>query len=70
MDKPYDKRLKLGDKVEDLDDELARANFRVCIIKPDEVEKLFLEDATRAQRWRWTLGKNDDGGWSEEALWP
>ncbi|KAF2103201.1 hypothetical protein NA57DRAFT_63841 [Rhizodiscina lignyota] len=68
-DAPYDKRLKLGGKVEDLNDEIARKHFRVCIIKPDEVEKLFLADPTKAHRWRWTFRK-EVGDWEEEELWP
>lgn len=69
LDVPYDERLKLGDKVENLDDEIARKNFRVCIIKPLEVEKLFLKEPTKAQRWLWTFD-TDSGDWKEEELWP
>lgn len=70
LDKPYDdKNLKLGESVEDLEDSVARKHFRVCVIKPDEVEKLFLADPIKAQRWRWTFDKSS-GDWIEEELWP
>ena len=69
LDEPYDKRLKLGDKVEDLNDEIARKNFRVCIIKPDEVEKLYLAEPTKAQRWQWTLSE-ESAEWRKEETWP
>ena len=45
MKQPYDdKNLALGEKVEDLKHKVARENFRVAIIKPDVVEKLYLAD--------------------------
>lgn len=54
--------------MEDLDHPVARKYFRVCIIKPAEVERLFLKDPTKAQRWRWTI--DGSGQWKEEELWP
>jgi hypothetical protein len=77
---PADKDLALGQKVTDLNDEVARRNFRVCIIKPDEVEQLDLSDPDRARRWKYTYvgldgghagQRGDDiGEWKKEELWP
>ena len=64
---------ELGQKVEDLEDKLARDNFRVLIIEPEEAERLDLEDPSKARRWRWTLVGGQDGKepmWMEEELWP
>jgi pyridoxamine 5'-phosphate oxidase len=70
LSQPYDdKNLELGGRVEDLQDDIARKHFRVCIIRPENVEKLFLKDPTKAQRWRWTLDEASDD-WKEEELWP
>ena len=63
---------ELGQKVTDLEDEGARANFRVLVIVPEEVERLDLEDPATARRWRWTLEEKGGkfGEWTEEELWP
>ena len=51
VDKPYDdKNLKIGEKVEDLKDEVALSNFRVMVIKPDEVESVDLSDPKASRR--------------------
>jgi pyridoxamine 5'-phosphate oxidase len=70
----------LGQKVSDLNDETARRNFRVIIIKPDEVEQVDLSVADRARRWKFTYvgptgghtGERgeDVGEWKKEELWP
>ncbi|KAF4765315.1 hypothetical protein HAV15_003791 [Penicillium sp. str.  len=63
--------LKLGQKVLDLNDPVARANFRVVVIRPDEVERLDLTDQEDAKRWNWTLIDGSDGSrWDEVELWP
>jgi len=69
--------LALGQKVDDLDDEIARSHFRVVIIKPNEVEQLDLTDPEKARRWRFTYvgsGERNDssahGEWKTEELWP
>jgi len=69
--------LALGQKVNDLHDEIARKNFRVVIIKPEEVEQLDLTDPEKARRWKYTYvdsGKGKDvgilGEWKKEELWP
>jgi pyridoxamine 5'-phosphate oxidase len=77
---PSDKSLGLGQKVNDLHDEVARRNFRVIIITPDEVEQVDLTDPDKARRWKYTFvgpngghtgqrGKNV-GEWKVEELWP
>ncbi|KAI9759753.1 MAG: hypothetical protein M4579_002138 [Chaenotheca gracillima] len=65
----------LGQKINDLHDPLARQNFRVMIIRPDEVEQLDLSDPAKARRWRFTyIGEGEQDGkigdWKKEELWP
>lgn len=77
---PSDKALKLGQKVDDLGDADARKNFRVIIIKPEEVERVDLSNPARVQRWKFTYvspktGHLDQrrpnaGEWKTEELWP
>lgn len=55
--------------MEDLHDPVARKNFRVVIIKPEEVEQLDLSDPTKARRHRYTFVK-DSADWKVEELWP
>ena len=71
-----DEEHKLGQKVNDLEDKIARENFRVVIIKPDVVEMLNLKDPVTARRHRYTFVIEKDengeniGKWIEEELWP
>ena len=66
---PYDdKNLALGTKVEDLEDPVARKNFRVVVIKPEEVEQLDLSDPTKARRQVYIY--QADGSWKQEERWP
>ncbi|MCJ1312570.1 hypothetical protein MMC25_006244 [Agyrium rufum] len=71
-----DKDHQLGQKVTSLDDDIARSNFRVVIIKPDEVEQLDLTDPTKARRHRYTYVEEKgldgvlEGSWKTEELWP
>ena len=77
---PKDSSLALGHKISDLEDEVARQNFRVVIIKPEVVEQLDLTDPDKARRWRYTyVGEGTDHGsstgemigeWHKEELWP
>ncbi|RDL30705.1 Uncharacterized protein BP5553_10050 [Venustampulla echinocandica] len=77
---PTDKSLRLGQQVSDLEDPVARKNFRVVIIKPDEVERVDLSNPERVQRWKFTYvspksGPLDQrregvGEWKTEELWP
>ena len=59
-----------------LDDPIARDNYRVVIIKPDEVEQLDLSDPTKARRWLYRFvvdqaeGEEAKGEWKIEELWP
>ncbi|KGO41705.1 FMN-binding split barrel-like protein [Penicillium expansum] len=63
--------LKLGQQVLDLHDPVARANFRVVVIRPEEVERLDLTDQENGKRWNWTLTDGNDGSrWNEVELWP
>ena len=70
MDKPYDdKHLKLGEKVEDLEDSTARSNFRVVIIRPEEVESVDLSDPKKSRRQVYKYDSGS-GNWSHEECWP
>ncbi|MCJ1225638.1 hypothetical protein MMC12_002287 [Toensbergia leucococca] len=62
-----DKDHQLGQKVTDLEDPVARENFRVVIILPDEVEQCDISDPEKARRWRY---KYVEGDWTTEELWP
>ncbi|PLN85988.1 hypothetical protein BDW42DRAFT_159819 [Aspergillus taichungensis] len=66
---PADPNYKMGQPLEDLHDPVARANFRVVVILPDEVERLDLSDNTNVTRRQWTLG-SENGEWVEQELWP
>lgn len=63
--------LGLGQKVDDLHDEVARRNFRVLVIIPDQVDQVDLSDPERGRRWRHDL-VNDAGQslWTTTELWP
>ncbi|KAI9675952.1 MAG: hypothetical protein M1829_003190 [Trizodia sp. TS-e1964] len=58
-----------GEQVEDLLDGVARENFRVVVIWPEEVEMLDLSDALKASRCRYVFDA-DAGEWRTEELWP
>ncbi|KAF3768033.1 hypothetical protein M406DRAFT_289344 [Cryphonectria parasitica EP155] len=72
----------LGQKVGDelLDDELARRNFRVVVIVPDEVDLVNLKDPADQRRWLYTYvgsgakatkpGGKVEGEWEVVELWP
>ena len=71
-----DKDHQLGQKVEDLHDPIARENFRVVVIKPEEVEQLDISDPATARRWKYKFvvekgqGAEAKGEWKTEELWP
>lgn len=72
---PSDSSLKLGQKVTDLYDHVARANFRVVAIIPDEVERLDLSDMNNVRREKWEFVGSDEPGessepWEHCELWP
>jgi pyridoxamine 5'-phosphate oxidase len=70
VDKPYDdKNLAVGQKVEDLEDPVARANFRVVIIKPEEMESVDLSDPAKARRQVYKFDQSS-GKWTHTECWP
>ncbi|KHN97928.1 FMN-binding split barrel-related protein [Metarhizium album ARSEF 1941] len=64
--------LGLGQSVEDLEDEVARKNFRVLVIVPEEVDRVDLSNPERGQRWNYRLERAGEDGaeWKETELWP
>ena len=72
---------RLGQKGGSLKNEpLARKNFRVAVITPEEVEQVDLSDPGNSKRWIWSLAEagrpegDDDskqvGEWSVVETWP
>lgn len=66
-DTPAGPGLGLGQTVDDLHDPVARGNFRVVVVRPEEVERLDLSDLQNVRRVQWTL---QHGRWEEVELWP
>lgn len=67
---PYDdKNLKLGQKIIELDNSVARKNFRVVVVKPEEVEQLDISDPSTARRQLYIFDKAS-GEWKHEERWP
>ncbi|KAK4231254.1 hypothetical protein QBC38DRAFT_241341 [Podospora fimiseda] len=72
--------LKLGEKVEDLEDEVARKNFRVVVIVPEEVDQVLLEEIPRRWLYVWRGEGKEAGfnggeiveksGWEKVEVWP
>ena len=56
-----------GLKLENLEDELARKNFRVVVVVPEEVDRLDLSKPADPRRWNYKLAGNS---WKEVELWP
>ncbi|WPJ61377.1 hypothetical protein SMAC4_01683 [Sordaria macrospora] len=77
---PPGKGEELGQEVEDLQDEVARRNFRVVVIVPTEVDQVDLSDARRPRRWLYLwrgksyqareAGGEVDGEWEKVEVWP
>ena len=71
---PENSALAMGQRVTDLHDPVARGNFRVVTIIPEEVERLDLSNQEDMRRWKWTLsksgGKGEQSDWTETELWP
>ncbi|KAK0714599.1 pyridoxamine 5'-phosphate oxidase-domain-containing protein [Lasiosphaeris hirsuta] len=77
---PPETGLGLGQTVEDLEDPVARANFRVVIIVPTEVDQVDLSDAKQPKRWLHVYRDASDkstqpggeviGEWETVELWP
>ncbi|KAI1336576.1 pyridoxamine 5'-phosphate oxidase-domain-containing protein [Xylariaceae sp. FL0016] len=75
-DNPAGDGLGLGQKVTDLEDEIARRNFRVAVIVPEEVDRCDLSDPARGRRWVYRYvgaqgkGKDTENGWEKVEVWP
>ena len=65
---------QLGQRVEDLEDEVARRNFRVIVVVPEEVDRVDLTDPERARRWNYSLigaeTPESAPSWKVTELWP
>ncbi|KAJ8121188.1 hypothetical protein ONZ43_g2298 [Nemania bipapillata] len=67
--------LALGQRVTDLEDPVARANFRVVVIVPDEVDQADLSDPEHPRRWIHTYVGGAGYGrghheWETVEVWP
>lgn len=63
--------LGLGQEVDDVDDAVARRNFRVVVIVPEEVDRVDLSDPERGRRWNYKfVGTANAGEWAVTELWP
>ncbi|KAK3338408.1 hypothetical protein B0H65DRAFT_321965 [Neurospora tetraspora] len=77
---PPGKGEELGQEVEDLQDAVARKNFRVVVIVPTEVDQVDLSDARRPRRWLYLWRGNSyqskeaggevEGEWEKVEVWP
>ncbi|KAK5709953.1 hypothetical protein LTS12_028035, partial [Elasticomyces elasticus] len=69
---PQDPDLKPGQKVHDIHDPVARKNFRVVVVRPEQVERLDLSDYENPQRRAWSLTpeSTQPSQWEEIELWP
>ncbi|KYK59603.1 zn 2cys6 transcription factor [Drechmeria coniospora] len=65
-----DQGFGLGAEVHDLDDELARRNFRVVVIVPDEIDRVDLSEPARVRRWSYSRERASEDGWRVTELWP
>ncbi|KAL6861125.1 pyridoxamine 5'-phosphate oxidase domain-containing protein [Trichoderma novae-zelandiae] len=63
--------LELGQEVEDVNDELARKNFRVLVIMPEEIDQIDLSDPRRGRRWSHKVEVSESAiTWKTTELWP
>ncbi|KAM0257533.1 hypothetical protein ACHAQJ_004347 [Trichoderma viride] len=63
--------LGLGQEVEDVNDELARKNFRVLVIVPEEIDQVDLSDPERGRRWNHKAEVSESEiSWKTTELWP
>ncbi|KAL2016265.1 hypothetical protein VTK56DRAFT_4009 [Thermocarpiscus australiensis] len=70
----------LGQRLDDLEDEMARRNFRVVVIVPEEVDQVDLSDQMRPMRWLYVYrgaggtsklpGGEIIGEWEKVEVWP
>lgn len=69
-DKPFDKaKNQLATKVDSLDDEAARENFRVVVIKPSWVERTDISGTLDARRHQYEY-QPSSGEWTLTETWP
>ncbi|KAH6631617.1 pyridoxamine 5'-phosphate oxidase-domain-containing protein [Chaetomium tenue] len=71
---------ELGQRVDDLEDEAARRDFRVVVIVPEEVDQVDLRDELHARRWLYVYRGLDGvsklpggeiiGEWEKVEVWP
>jgi hypothetical protein len=64
-----DSSHQLDSKVSDLHDAVARSNFRVVVILPDQVERVELADPAKARRVVYDYDE-ERGTWREAEQWP
>ncbi|KAL7893691.1 pyridoxamine 5'-phosphate oxidase domain-containing protein [Trichoderma sp. SZMC 28014] len=63
--------LGLGQEVEDVNDALARRNFRVLVIVPENIDQVDLSDPKRARRWNHRAEVSESEiSWRTTELWP
>ncbi|EHK43548.1 hypothetical protein TRIATDRAFT_127437 [Trichoderma atroviride IMI 206040] len=63
--------LGLGQEVEDVNDALARKNFRVLVIVPETIDQVDLSDPKRARRWNHRAELSEsEVSWRTTELWP
>jgi hypothetical protein len=77
---PPEQGMEIGQEVQDLEDEVARRNFRVVVIVPSEVDQVDLSDPKRGQRWLYSYrgrswqakqaGGEVIGEWEKVEVWP
>ncbi|SPQ23747.1 79edc2a7-b16c-4ff6-b653-ce9d61058cbe [Thermothielavioides terrestris] len=70
----------VGQRLDDLEDPVARRNFRVVVIVPDEVDQVDLSDELRPRRWLYVYrGESGEsklpggeviGEWEKVEVWP
>ncbi|KAI1258842.1 pyridoxamine 5'-phosphate oxidase-domain-containing protein [Xylariaceae sp. FL1019] len=81
MKEPVGEGLGLGQKVDDNEDEIARKNFRVVVILPEEIDRADLSDPAHPRRWVYTFvgsgegqsgeeGVVREGEWEKVEVWP
>ncbi|KAK5653879.1 hypothetical protein OQA88_7804 [Cercophora sp. LCS_1] len=80
MTVPVPPGLGVGQAVEDVEDQVARENFRVLVIVPDEVDQVDLSDMKHPKRWLYVYrgasykstqpGGEIVGEWEKVEVWP
>lgn len=80
VETPFPPGLGLGQTVEDVEDQVARENFRVLVVVPDEVDQVDLSDPKIPKRRLYVYrgasykstqpGGEIDGEWEKVEIWP